>query len=182
MEKITLSKIGPYCADWAIAYVDPNNTYSPGGGRLTVVMDGYVGSAFFSHVGEPTFKEFIAKCDSDYLIKRLFQFSKWVPVESGDELIEYIARERMDDVKEYRSAGGYTKLKLRSLYEELQGIEFANTSHLHDILDKEERDTLQSILGEDWWWDSKPSKLNHVYTYLDSMLTSVILKFKEKVA
>jgi hypothetical protein len=182
MEKIVLSKIGPYGNDWAIVYADPNNTYSAGGGRLTVVVDSYVGSAFFSHVSNPTFNEFLAGCNPGYLIKKLFQLDKWVPVESGDELIEYIARERMNDIKEYRSKDGATKDKLRDLYNELQGLEFTNTSHLHDILDKEQRDTLGGILGEDWWWDSNPNKLNHAYTYLDSILTSIILKFKEKVA
>ena len=43
-------------SDWALAYVDPNNLYSAGGGRLTVVLSSFTGSAFFSHVGQPTFK------------------------------------------------------------------------------------------------------------------------------
>lgn len=99
MEKITLSKIGQSGDEWAVVYLDPNNSYSAGGGRITVIAEGHVGSAFFSHVGQPTFKDFIAQCDSDYLIKRLFQAQKWVSVECGEEFIEYLARERMDDIK-----------------------------------------------------------------------------------
>lgn len=179
MEKITLTKIGPYNDDWAIVYADPNNAYSAGGGRITVVTGDYVGSAFFSNVGEPTFKEFIAQCDSDYLIKKLFKTNKWIPVENGEEFIEYIARERMDDVKEHRSTGSITKSALRNLYDELLNSEFSNTSHLYDKLYVDERKTIETILGQDWWWDANPSKLNHIYVYLDSILSSVIAEFKK---
>lgn len=182
MEKITLTQIGPYNDDWAIIYLDPSSAYSLGGGRLTVIVDGHVGSAFFSHVGEPTFREFIAQCDSDYLIRKLFQISRWKPIEDGDEFIEYIARERVADIKEQRSAGKVTKTQLRALYERLQGLEFTSTSHLYDILGQEEEKILGIILGDDWWWDSNPSKIDTAYTYLDSVLTSVISKFKELVA
>lgn len=71
MEKFVFNKIGEYKSDWALTYVDPNNSYSAGGGRLTVVLSSYTGSAFFSHVGQPTFKEFIAQCDAAYLLKTL---------------------------------------------------------------------------------------------------------------
>lgn len=177
MERITLTKIGPYNDDWAIIYLDPSDVYSPGGGRITVITSDYVGSTFFSHVGQPTFKEFIAQCDSHYLIKKLFKFDKWIPVESGKEFIEYLARERMSDIKEYRSTGEVTKKELRTLYEELQGCEFTSTSHLYDILGQDKINTLNTLLGDDWWWDSNPSKLNRAYTYLDSMLTNVIAEF-----
>ena len=179
MERITLTQIGPYNDDWAIIYLDPSNVYSPGGGRLTIVTDDYAGSAFFSHVGQPKFKEFIAQCDSGYLIKKLFKVDQWISVEQGSELIEYIARERLNDVKDHRSTGEVTKNELRALYEELQGCEFTSTSHLYDILCQDKVNTLNTILGDDWWWDSNPSKLNKAYTYLDSMLTNVIAEFKK---
>lgn len=179
MEKITLTSIGSYNDDWAIIYLDPSSAYSSGGGRFTIVTNDYAGSAFFSHVGQPTFKKFIAQSDSHYLIKKLFKFDKWIPVESGEEFIEYLARERMNDVKEHRSTGEVTKNELRALYEELQGCEFTSTSHLYDILCQDKINTLNTILGDDWWWDSNPSKLNKSYAYLDSMLTNVIAEFKK---
>jgi hypothetical protein len=177
MERITLTKIGPYNDDWAIIYLDPSNVYSPGGGRLTIATDDYVGSAFFSHVGQPSFKEFIAQCDSHYLIKKLFKVDKWVPVENGEEFIEYIARNRMDAVKEQRSTGAVTKAALRALYDELKNSDFTNTSHLFDILYTDERKTLETIFGDDWWYELNPCKINRIYTYLDSMLTDVIAEF-----
>lgn len=66
IEKITIPNIGPYKDEWAIIYVDPCDSYSAGGGRITIISGDYIGSAFFSHVGQPTFKELIAQCDSDY--------------------------------------------------------------------------------------------------------------------
>ncbi|MBJ7435162.1 MAG: hypothetical protein JHC54_05185 [Acinetobacter sp.] len=179
MEKITISNIGPYKDEWAVVYLDPNNLYSAGGGRITVVMDDHVGSAFFSHVGQPTFKEFIAQCDSDYLIRKLFKVDKWVPVENGEEFIEYVARNRMDAVKEQRSTGAVTKAALRALYDELRDSDFTNTSHLFDILYTDEKSTLEKIFGDDWWHELNPTKINQIYTYLDSMLTGVIAEFKK---
>lgn len=179
IEKITIQNVGPYKDEWAVVYLDPNNSYSAGGGRITVVMDDYVGSAFFSHVGQPTFKEFIAQCDSEYLIRKLFKVDKWVPVENGEEFIEYIARNRMDAVKEQRSTGAVTKAALRALYDELKDSVFTNTSHLFDILYTDEENTLEKIFGGDWWHELTPCKINRIYTYLDSMLTGVIAEFKK---
>ncbi|MFX7021146.1 hypothetical protein ABTI29_19935 [Acinetobacter baumannii] len=64
MEKFVFKKIGEYKSDWALAYVDPNNLYSAGGGRLTVVLSSFTGSAFFFNVCETTFKELIYKCQA----------------------------------------------------------------------------------------------------------------------
>lgn len=179
MEKITLSKVGKFNDDWMTVYLDPNDLYSAGGGRITVITSDYVGSAFFSHVGQPTFKEFIAQCDSDYLIRKLFKVNRWIPVENGEEFIEYIARNRLDDVKEQRSTGAVTKAALRELYEVLKDSEFANTSHLLDILCKDENKTMETIFGDDWWYEMSPSKLNVIYEYLDSMLTQMTAEFKK---
>lgn len=179
IEKITITGIGPYKEGWAVAYIDPNNSYSPGGGRITIVLDDHVGSAFFSHVGQPTFKEFIAQCDSDYLVRKLFKVDRWIPVEDGEEFIEYIARNRIDNIKECRTSGAVTKAALRALYDELKDREFANTSQLHDLLYKTERETMDSIFGDDWWFELGPSKINRIYTYLDSMLSDVIAEFKK---
>lgn len=111
MEKFVFNKIGEYKSDWALTYVDPNNSYSAGGGRLTVVLSSYTGSAFFSHVGQPTFKEFIAQCDAAYLLKKLFpNVEKWVDVEEGEEVIEYIAINKLSELKEGRSSGEIEKI------------------------------------------------------------------------
>ncbi|MFH3579073.1 hypothetical protein WAH98_19085, partial [Acinetobacter baumannii] len=100
MEKFVFKKIGEYKSDWALAYVDPNNLYSAGGGRLTVVLSSFTGSAFFSHVGQPTFKEFIAQCHAPYLLNKLFpKVEKWVDVEDGNEVIEYIAINKLSELK-----------------------------------------------------------------------------------
>lgn len=179
MEKITLTKIGPYKDDWAVIYVDPNNSYSEGGGRITIVTGDYVGSAFFSHVSQPTLKAFIAQCDSDYLIRKLFKADQWIPVESGEEFIEYVARERLDTVKERRSSGTVTKAELRELYDVLKSSEFSNTSHLYEILYKTEIATMESFFGDDWWFELNPCKINRCYTFLDSIISSVILEFKD---
>ena len=180
MEKLSITKIGPYKSDWAIVYSDPNNTYSAGSGRLTVVMGDYVGSAFFSHVGEPTFQKFIAQCDAGYLLRKLFPKTvRWIAVEDGEELIKAVWRERKDDLKELRSSGVISKKDLRELYDELKDCEFSSISHLYDLLDQKQLKTISSILGDDWWWDGVPSKVNQVYEYLESMLDGVILEFKK---
>lgn len=85
----------------------------------------------------------------------------------------------MDAVKEQRFIGNVTKAALPELYNELRGSEFTNTSYLFDILGEDERKTLEKILGDDWWYELNPSKLNLIYTYLNSMVTDVIAEFKK---
>lgn len=181
LEKIVLTKIGPYQDHWATVYVDPNNTWSVGGGRLTVVMDQHVGSAFFSHVSQPTFKAFIAQCDAGYLIHKLFhKVEKWIPVEDGEEMIAAIAREKLSHIRECRASGEISKDALRELYDELKECSFDSMSHLYDFLDEDQRATMNVIFGTDeWWWHGEPTKLNQVYAYLESMLGSVIAEFKK---
>lgn len=180
IEKLTLTKIGPYKDHWAIVYADPNNTYSAGGGRLTVVMGDYVGSAFFSHVSQPSFDQFIAQCDAGYLIKKLFPKTvRWIAVENGEELLQAIWREQKDEIKELRSSGEISKIDLRELYEKLKACEFSSISHLYDLLDQKELKNISTILSDDWWWDGVPSKINQVYEFLELMLESVVAEFKK---
>ncbi|MFX8433575.1 hypothetical protein ABTL92_19745, partial [Acinetobacter baumannii] len=73
MEKFVFKKIGEYKSDWALAYVDPNNLYSAGGGRLTVVLSSFTGCGFFCHVCQPTIKELISQCHAPYLINKNFK-------------------------------------------------------------------------------------------------------------
>lgn len=35
------------------------------------------------------------------------------------------------------------------------------------------------LFGEDWLWENRPTKLNTVYTYLETMLADVISEFKK---
>lgn len=182
MEKFIFNKIGEYKSDWAITYVDPNNSYSAGGGRLTVVLSSYSGSAFFSHVGQPTFKEFVAQCDAPYLLKKLFpNLKKWVDVEDGEEVIEYIATNKLSELKESRSSGEITKKDLRKFYEHLKEIEFECISNLFDQLTFKDRVIMCELFGEDWLWENTPTKINHVYTYLELMLADVISEFKKLI-
>ncbi len=179
MNKLSILNIGPYKSDWAIVYADPNSTYSAGGGRLTVVMSDYVGSAFFSHVSQPSFINFIAQCDASYLLNKLFPKTvRWIEVEDGDELIQSIWRERKEELKDLRISGEISKQELRELYDELKACDFSSISHLYDLLDQRQLKTISSILSDDWWWDGVPSKVNHVYEYLESMLDGVIQEFK----
>jgi len=180
MEKFIFNKIGEYKSDWAITYVDPNNTYSAGGGRLTVVLSSYSGSAFFSHVGDPTFIEFVAQCDAPYLLKKLFpKVEKWVDVEEGVEVIEYIAINKLSELKEGRSSGEISKKDLRNFYEHLKDIEFECISSLFDQLTFKDRTIMCELFGEDWLWESGPTKINTVYKYLETMLADVISEFKK---
>lgn len=182
MEKFVFNKIGEYKSDWALTYVDPNNSYSAGGGRLTVVLSSYTGSAFFSHVSQSTFKEFVAQCHAEYLVRKLFpKVEKWTDVEDGEELIEYIANNKLSELKEGRSNGEISKKDLRNFYIHLKAIEFESISNLFDQLTFKDRVIMCELFGEDWIWENKPSKLNAVYTYLETMLADVISEFKKLI-
>lgn len=182
MEKFVFQKIGEYKSDWALAYVDPNNLYSAGGGRLTVVLSSFTGSAFFSHVGQPTFKEFIAQCHAPYLLNKLFpKVEKWVNVEDGNEVIEYIAINKLSELKDGRSSGAISKKDLRNFYEHLKEIEFECFSNFFDQLTFKDRSIMCELFGEDWLWESGPSKLNPDYVYLEKMLVDVISEFKKLI-
>ncbi|MDH0032540.1 MULTISPECIES: hypothetical protein [unclassified Acinetobacter] len=180
LEKIVLTKIGPYQEHFALIYVDPNSTYSPGGGRITIVLDFFAGSAFFSHVGQGTFKEFIAQCDEYYLFRKLFpKISETSPAQSGEEFFEWVGRCRLSQLKEARQSGEVSKKALRDAYQIISDLNFSDAGHLYDLLSKVTLEVLNKILGEDWWWDSPPSKPNSDYTYLLGMLKDVIAEFKK---
>lgn len=183
IEKIVFQKIGPYHESWAVVYLDPNSSYTAGGGRITVILDDYVGSAFFSHVGQPTFKEFIAQCDAPYLLSKVFKTPKWVPVLDGNEFIAAVWRERSYHIKTLRNEDGFSlfsKNKLRKIYEELKDCEFESISHLYDSLESAHKESLSDIFqSSDWWWDSPPCKLNRVYEFQESILEGIIAEFKK---
>lgn len=180
LEKIVLTKIGPYQDHFAIIYLDPNSTYSPGGGRITMVLDDFAGSAFFSHVGQRTFKEFIAQCDEYYLVGKLFpKVLETVPVQSGEEFFEWVASNCLDDLKQARQSGGISKEELRSAYDDIEDKNFNGAAHLYDLLSGDSLAVLSNFLGEDWWWDRNPSLPSLHYVHLIDILKDVIAEFKK---
>ncbi|WP_262578440.1 hypothetical protein [Acinetobacter junii] len=180
IEKIVLSSIGPYKDHWAIVYIELNSTYSLGGGRITLVCDDFAGSSFFGHVGQSSFKNFIAQCDEYYLIKKLFpKLLETVPVQSGEEFFEWFATNYLDDLKDARKSGDITKKQLRSAYDDISDKNFNGAAHLNDLLDGDSLQLLSNLLGDDWWWDKNPSLSNSHYVFLLDILKDVIAEFKK---
>ncbi|WP_335951273.1 hypothetical protein [Acinetobacter beijerinckii] len=180
IEKIVFLSIGPYKDHWALVYIELNSTYSPGGGRITLVSDDFAGSSFFSHVGQGSFKKFIAHCDEYYLIKKLFpKLLETVPVQSGEEFFEWFATSHLNELKEARKSGDISKEKLRSAYYDISDKQFNGASHLYDLLDSDSLQLLSNLLGDDWWWDKNPSLPNSHYVYLLEIIKDVIAEFKK---
>lgn len=168
--------------NWARVYLEPDSRWSAGGGRITVNLgDDYLGSHFFSHVGNGTFTDFIANCGSDYLVNKLFQTETWIPVEDHDELFECIAREHMDKVRQARDSS-ISKEDLRDLYEDLYGRGFVSMFDLSNQLDQSSRDTMDAIFGEDWWYEDPFKKRNFKYDWHLKCIKAIQGNLKEKVA
>lgn len=167
---------------WAKVYLEPDCRWSQGGGRITVnIDDDHVGSHFFSHVASETLEDFISSCGEDYLVHKLFQTKQWVSVADSDELLECIAREHLDRVKQARYSG-LSKSKLRDLYEDLQGRGFHNLSELFHQLDSDSCDTMAAIFGDDWWYETLLTKTNHVYAWHLECIQAIQNHLKLKVA
>ncbi|MDR8274439.1 hypothetical protein FPK74_24475, partial [Acinetobacter baumannii] len=70
-----------------------------------------------------------------YLLNKLFpKVEKWVDVEDGNEVIEYIAINKLSELKDGRSSGAISKKDLRNFYEHLKEIEFECFSNFFDQL------------------------------------------------
>lgn len=185
IEKLTFKNLGKHQDDWAIVYLDPNNTYSKCGGRITVIFGDYVGTAFFSHCGTNTFQEFIAKSSSGYLMNKLFNQNNQIPdsifIEDGDEIIELIDREKKEEIKLAREYGdeSLSKEALGSLRNALSGEQFDTAGELYRHLDDDEQETMDSLFGEEWGFDSSLKKENPKYIYVKSMVDSIIAEFKK---
>lgn len=148
---------------WVKVYFEPDTRWSIGGGRITVnIGDDYIGSHFFSHVSDQTFKDFIGNCGTDYLVSKVFKSKQWVCVQDGEELIECIAREHLDRVKQARYSG-ITKEELRELYDDINSREFPDIGNLWNQLDSDSCDTMASIFGQDWYYDHSFKKIDHHY-------------------
>lgn len=181
-EVIVLSKLGEYQEDWAKVYIEPNNAYSDCGGRITVnIGDDHIGSHFFSHCGTKTFKQFIAKCDYDYLIKKIFGTKDSIDVESGDELIQSILSEDwLRRVKEARHSGGIDKSDLRDLYDQIKELEFRDIGELSYMLGSDEYDTMSKIFGDEWFYDNCFKKENPIYARQQSIVESIVQHFRSQ--
>lgn len=180
LEKMVITAIGPYKDHWAIVYIDPNSTYSQGGGRITIVLDDISGSSFFSHVSNRTFKEFIAQCDEHYLLHKLFpKINETQPAQNGEEFLEWVGRCRLSQLKEARHSGDISKEELRDAYNSISDLSFSDAGHLQDLLASDTLEVMTKIFGEDWWWESTPSKPNREYVHLEWMLKDVIAEFKK---
>ncbi|HEM6651505.1 hypothetical protein [Acinetobacter pittii] len=185
MEKLTFNNLGKHQNGWATVYIEPNNNFSKCGGRITVIFEDYIGSAFFSHCGTNNFKEFIAKSSSGYLMNKLFNQNNQIPdsifIEDGDEIIELIEREKYEEIKLARVYGDETLSKeaLRNLHNALSGEQFDTAGELYRHLDSDEQETMDSLFGEEWGFDSTLKKENPNYIYVKSMIDSLIAEFKK---
>ncbi|OTR94811.1 hypothetical protein [Acinetobacter pittii] len=185
IEKLTFKNLGKHQDDWAVVYLDPNNTYSKCGGRITVILGDYVGSAFFSHCGTETFKQFIAKTHSHYLIGKLFnqnnEIEDSVFIEDGAEILELIYRDKKDEIKQARAEGkeSLSRDALRSLYNALYEEQFHTTDELYRHLDSDEQATMECLFGEEWVYGDALKKDNPKYLYVESMVSSIIAEFKK---
>lgn len=61
IEKLTFKNLGKHQDQWATIYIEPNNTYSECGGRIIVILEDYVGTAFSVTVEQILFKSSLLK-------------------------------------------------------------------------------------------------------------------------
>ncbi|MDR8434615.1 hypothetical protein FPK63_26640, partial [Acinetobacter baumannii] len=78
-----------------------------------------------------------------------------------------IAINKLSELKDGRSSGAISKKDLRNFYEHLKEIEFECFSNFFDQLTFKDRSIMSELFGEDWLWESAPSKLNPDYVYLE---------------
>lgn len=182
MKKVILKNAGMYESDWAIVYLDPNSSFSAGGGRITVITEDQCGSYFFGHVGQPSFEEFIANTRPSYLMGKLFhEIKENIPAENGRDIIDWIAKNGIYELKEARQSNSVSKEQLRKLYEELDDIVFDSLYHLSDVMDSDCLKTLFAIYGEDCLWENEFKKKSISYEFMSSMINSVILELKKEL-
>lgn len=162
---IQVLQLNTHRDNWARVYLEPNNQWSEGGGRITVNLgDDYIGSHFFSHVSGNSFDDFIANCGTDYLVHKLFKTNFFIPVTDTTELFECISREYIDVIKQARSSV-VSKEQLRYLYEDVCGRDFVSMFDLSNQLDRSCCDTMNAIFGDDWWFEEPFKKRNDVYDW-----------------
>lgn len=168
----------------ARVYFEPSNRYSEGGGTLTIALPdrNLIGQHFFSHVGQASFKEFIAQSNAPYLIGKLFKgFCSTTVVQDSDELFNWVWREGLHELKEARNSGEVSKNELRKLYEDLEGNSFDSLGHLVDLMSQESFSTMEKIYGGDWYWDRSIHKPNDEYLWIKSIIDPVLKQLKKMV-
>jgi len=172
---LTISNLGRFNTT-AKVYLEPDNRYSQGGGRITISVPDYdlLGTHFFSHVGPDTFAEFIAQCDAHYLINKLFNVDKSIPFEDSDDVFKWVRHEGMEQLKEARQGGMVHKGELRDLYEFLSGREFEGRCHLVDSLPENLFSVVSNIYGDDWFIELELSKPNPKYRNLVSIIEGTL--------
>lgn len=168
---------------YARVYFEPSNRYSEGGGTLTISIPDrdLIGRHFFSHVAQSSLKEFVAQCDSPYLIEKLFKIQPYLFIEDSSEFFDWVRREGLERVKESRSSGMVSKEELRELYDDLGGRDFEGRSHFVDRMDSDLFNTMSKIYGDDWYYDLDISKPNPKYLNTEKIVTAITAELKKMV-
>ena len=164
--------------DFSIKVIlEPIPLYSEAGGSISVFTEYASGSHFFSHVGEGTFNSFIAQCEPDYLIRKLFNCPKTIPVTSTNEIIEWIAlTDFVDYIKEARNSKLVSKAELRKCYDLLKdGEDYYDYNLLISELEGTfEMNVIQKIFGGNFTCDYTPYKHNHMYKRLEMLIKAYL--------
>ncbi len=165
----------------AHVYLEPNNSYSEGGGRINIAIPEYdvIGTHFFSHVGPDTLIEFIAGCDAPYLMGKLFKIESSIPLEDSNDVFEWVREQGMEQLKEARHSGVVSKGELRKLHEFLNGRDFDSARHLVECLETDLFTTVSNIYGDDWYFELNLSKPNPHYQEVKRIMEGVLSALKE---
>lgn len=185
VECITITNLNEW-KDWVKVILEPNDSYSPAGGRISIVSEYLSGTHFFSHAGDGTFKEFIGQCDSPYLIGKLFSnFTHQILINSPSELIKWTSNcQRLEYVKNARFDNVVSKEELRSCYEYLKSSDSYETfsAMVEEFVLTKESKTLDKIFGDNFLIEFLPSLPNPEYLKMIGIVKAVIDAIKAQVS
>lgn len=170
--------------DYAKFYFESNPRYSPGGGTVTMSFpeQDLIGQYFFSHVVPDTLQKFVAGCDTDYLIDKLFpKIERYSAVKDSKELFTWVGRYGMDELKQARHSGEVSKRQLRALYEEMGGREFQGLAHLVECMSKQAFKTVCAIYGNDWMMEHDITVSSFQYLRLESVMQAALEQLKQLI-
>lgn len=170
-------------ADWISVSIEPFNKFSAGGGRITVnIGDDHIGSYFFSHGGPASFIEFISQTSPAYLEGKLFRTAWSRPMNSSDELLEWIKANGMEKVKDARSSGLVSKKQLRSVYGHIVNQDsFEGVGELWRYMANDDCAVMDAIFGCDWYCSGEMSLPNELRKVRVDCVHEVISAFKDMV-